>query len=150
MINELIRQIDAAADTLGMETVRTVRNGYLASCGLTVPRLDNVRRTVDFALECEQIVDRFNNETGNDLSVRAGIDTGAVSSGLLGRPSVVYDMWGSVVNLAHQIKDGSPQSGIYVTSSVHEVLEETMRFESAGTTLVDGEAQPIWRLSGRR
>ncbi|BBY66783.1 adenylate/guanylate cyclase domain-containing protein [Mycolicibacterium helvum] len=150
LINELIRQIDAAADTLGMETVRTVRNGYLASCGLTVPRLDNVRRTVDFALECEQIVDRFNNETGNDLSVRAGIDTGAVSSGLLGRPSVVYDMWGSVVNLAHQIKDGSPQSGIYVTSSVHEVLEETMRFESAGTTLVDGEAQPIWRLSGRR
>ncbi|MBI3691777.1 MAG: adenylate/guanylate cyclase domain-containing protein, partial [Mycolicibacterium aromaticivorans] len=86
----------------------------------------------------------------NDLSVRAGIDTGTVSSGLLGRPSVVYDMWGSVVNLAHQIKDGSPQPGIYVTSSVHEVLQEIMRFESAGTTVVDGEAQPIWRLSERR
>lgn len=85
LINELIRQIDAAAETLGMETVRTVRNGYLASCGLTVPRLDNVRRTVDFALECQQIVSRFNNETGNDLSLRAGIDTGTVSSGLLGR-----------------------------------------------------------------
>ncbi|MCV7343253.1 adenylate/guanylate cyclase domain-containing protein [Mycolicibacterium rhodesiae] len=150
LINELIRQIDAAADNLGMETVRTVRNGYLASCGLTVPRLDNVRRTVDFALECQQIVSRFNNDTGNDLSVRAGIDTGTVSSGLLGRPSVVYDMWGSVVNLAHQIKDGSPQPGIYVTSSVHEVLQEVMRFESAGTTVVDGEAQPIWRLSERR
>ncbi|OYN74966.1 adenylate/guanylate cyclase domain-containing protein [Mycolicibacterium sphagni] len=150
LINELIRQIDAAAETLGMETVRTVRNGYLASCGLTIPRLDNVRRTLDFALECQQIVSRFNNETGNDLSVRAGVDTGAVSSGLLGRPSVVYDMWGSVVNLAHQIKDGSPQPGIYVTSSVHDVLQETMRFESAGTTLVDGQAQPIWRLSERR
>nr|WP_237752721.1 adenylate/guanylate cyclase domain-containing protein [Mycolicibacterium aromaticivorans] len=150
LINELIRQIDAAAETLGMETVRTVRNGYLASCGLTVPRLDNVRRTVDFALECQQIVSRFNNETGNDLSLRAGIDTGTVSSGLLGRPSVVYDMWGSVVNLAHQIKDGSPQPGIYVTSGVHDVLQETMRFEAAGTTLVEGQAQPIWRLSERR
>lgn len=149
LINELIRQIDAAADTLGMETVRTVRNGYLASCGLTVPRLDNVRRTVDFALECEQIVERFNSETGNDLYVRAGIDTGAVSSGLLGRPSVVYDMWGSVVNLAHQIKDGSPQPGIYVTSSVHDALQETMTFASAGSISVDGAAQPIWRLSER-
>jgi class 3 adenylate cyclase len=150
LVNELIRQIDAAADTLGMETVHTVRNGYLASCGLTVPRLDNVRRTVDFALECQQIVERFNGETGNDLRVRAGIDTGTVSSGLLGRPSVVYDMWGAVVNLAHQIKDGSPQPGIYVTSSVYDVLQESMGFASAGTVVVDGEAQPIWRLLERR
>ncbi|MBB3603737.1 class 3 adenylate cyclase [Mycolicibacterium sp. BK556] len=149
LINELIRQIDAAADSLGMETVHTVRNGYLASCGLTVPRLDNVRRTVDFALECQQIVERFNSENGTDLRVRAGIDTGAVSSGLLGRPSVVYDMWGAVVNLAHQIKDGSPQPGIYVTSNVHDVLQDSMDFADAGTVSVDGEAQPIWRLSER-
>jgi class 3 adenylate cyclase len=151
LINELLRQIDAAADTFGMETVHTVRNGYLASCGLTVPRLDNVRRTVDFAVECQQIVERFNSETGHSLSVRAGIDTGTVSSGLLGRPSVVYDMWGAVVNLAHQIKDGSPHPGIYVTSSVYDALQETMTFASAGTVSVDGEAaQPIWRLSERQ
>lgn len=149
LINELIRQIDAAADTFGMETVHTVRNGYLASCGLIVPRLDNVRRTVDFALECQQIVERFNSETGHDLRLRAGIDTGTVSSGLLGRPSVVYDMWGAVVNLAHQIKDGSPQPGIYATSRVYDVLQETMRFESAGTVTADGESQPIWRLAER-
>jgi class 3 adenylate cyclase len=147
LINELIRQIDAAAETFGMETVHTVRNGYLASCGLVVPRLDNVRRTVDFALECQQIVERFNSETGNELRLRAGIDTGTVSSGLLGRPSVVYDMWGAVVNLAHQIKDGSPQPGIYATSRVYETLQETTRFEPAGTIAVDGEAQSIWRLS---
>jgi len=111
LVNELIRQMDAAADDLGMEGVHTVRNGYLASCGLIVPRLDNVRRTVDFALECQQIVERFNADTDNGLSLRAGIDTGSVSSGLFGRPSVVYDMWGAAVNLAHQIKNGSPQPG---------------------------------------
>lgn len=150
LVNELIRQIDAAAENFGMETVHTVRNGYLASCGLIVPRLDNVRRTVDFAMECQRIVERFNAETGNDLQLRAGIDTGMVSSGLLGRPSVVYDMWGgAVVNLAHQIKDGSPQPGIYVTSHVYEVLQETMQFDSAGSVSVDGEANPIWRLAER-
>ena len=64
MLNELFRQMDAAAFDLGMERVHTVRNGYLASCGLTVPRLDNVRRTVDFALECQRIIDRFNADSG--------------------------------------------------------------------------------------
>ncbi len=149
-VNELIRQMDAAADNLGMERVHTVRNGYLASCGLTVPRLDNVRRTVDFALECQQIVERFNAETDSNLSLRAGIDTGSVSSGLFGKPSVVYDMWGSAVNLAHQIKNGSPQPGIYVTSRVYDSLQETMQFTSAGTVTVDGASEPVWQLSERQ
>ena len=82
IVNKLTRQFDAAAENLGVEQVRTLHNGYLASCGMSVPRLDNVRRTVDFAIEMQRIVDRFNTETGNDLKLRAGIDTGTVTSGL--------------------------------------------------------------------
>lgn len=145
--NELIRQIEAAAADLGVESVHTVRNGYLASCGLTVPRLDNVRRTVDFAVECQRIIERFNTDAGIDLRLRAGIDTGDVGSGLLGSPSVVYDMWGDAVNLAHQVKDGSPRPGIYVTSRVYEALRDTMSFTEAGTITVDGGSQPIWQVS---
>ena len=79
--------------------------------------------------------------------MRAGIDTGSVSSGLFGKPSVVYDMWGSAVNLAHQIKNGSPQPGIYVTSRVYDTLQETMQFTSAGTVTVDGVSEPVWQVS---
>lgn len=150
MANDLTRQIDAAAEEFGIERVRTVRNGYLASCGLTVPRLDNARRTVEFALECQRIIDRFNNEADTDLRLRAGIDTGNVSSGLVGRPSVIYDMWGSAVNLARQVKNGSTQPGIYVTSRVHDVLQETMTFAEAESITVDGEQEPIWRLPERQ
>ncbi|GAY16816.1 adenylate/guanylate cyclase domain-containing protein [Mycobacterium sp. shizuoka-1] len=148
--NELIRQIDAAATDLGVESVHTVRNGYLASCGLTVPRLDNVSRTAEFALECERIVERFNSDAGIELSLRAGIDTGDVGSGLMGSPSVVYDMWGDAVNLAHQVKNGSPRPGIYVTARVYEALRDTMTFTEAGTVTVDGVAQPIWQAAEDR
>jgi class 3 adenylate cyclase len=129
--NELIRQIDAAAEGLGVERVRTVHNGYLASCGLTVPRLDNVRRTVDFALETQRIIDRFNVETGNSLGIRAGID----------------DLWGAAVNLAYQVRGGSAQPGIYVTSRVYEEVRDIRQFTEAGTVSVDGHEQTIWRLS---
>ena len=108
-----------------------------------------MRRTVEFALECQRIVDRFNADNDNNLSLRAGIDAGTVSSGLFGKPSVVYDMWGAAVNLAHQIKNGAPSPGIYVTSRVYDTLQETMAFTSAGTVSVDGATEPIWRLSER-
>lgn len=147
ILNKLTRQFDAAAENLGVEQVRTLHNGYLASCGLSVPRLDNVRRTVDFAIEMQRAIDRFNAETGHNLKLRAGIDTGTVSSGLVGRSSLAYDMWGSAVNLAYQVQSGAPQPGVYVTSTVYDVMRDSRNFTSAGAITVDGEEQPVWRLA---
>jgi class 3 adenylate cyclase len=150
IVNKLTRQFDAAAENLGVEQVRTLHNGYLASCGLSVPRLDNVRRTVDFAIEMQQVISRFNGETGHDLKLRAGIDTGTVTSGLVGRSTLAYDMWGSAVNLANQVQSGSPEPGVYVTSAVYEAMRDSRQFTSVGAITVDGEEQPIWRLAERQ
>jgi class 3 adenylate cyclase len=149
IVNKLVRQFDSAAESLGIERVRTLRNGYLASCGLNVPRIDNVRRTVDFAIEMQRIVDRFNGGAGQSLRLRAGIDTGKVSSGLVGRASLAYDMWGAAVDLAYQVQSGSPQPGVYVTSDVYDAMRDSRTFTAAGEVVVGGEAQPIWRLSER-
>ncbi len=151
IVNKLTRQFDAAAENLGVEQVRTLHNGYLASCGLSVPRLDNVRRTVDFAVEMQRVIDRFNAETGHHLKLRAGIDTGTVTSGLVGRSryTLAYDMWGSAVNLAYRVQSGSPQAGVYVTSAVYDTMRDSRDFTSAGVITVDGEEQPIWRLADR-
>ncbi len=127
IVNDLTRQFDAAAESLGVDHVRTLHNGYLASCGLGVPRLDNVRRTVDFAIEMDRIIDRYAAESGHDLRLRAGIDTGSAASGLVGRSTLAYDMWGSAVDVAYQVQRGSPQPGIYVTSRVHEVMQDNSR-----------------------
>ncbi|OBB17945.1 cyclase [Mycolicibacterium setense] len=150
IVNRLVHQFDAAADDLGVERVRTLRNGYWASSGLSVPRLDNVRRMVDFALEMQRIIERFNTESGAALKLRAGIDTGAVSSGLVGRSNLAYDMWGSAVNLAYRVQRGSPQPGVYVTTRVFEVVGDTRDLEAAGTVQVDGADEPIWQLLDRR
>jgi class 3 adenylate cyclase len=150
IVNKLVRQFDSAAENLGVEKIRIMHNGYLASCGLSVPRLDNVRRTVDFATDMQHIIDRFNGETGRDLKLRAGIDTGTVSSGLIGRSSLAYDMWGQAVNIAYQVQSGSPQPGIYVTSEVYEAMRDTRQFTPAGAITIDGTEQPVWRLAERR
>ncbi|MEI6251410.1 MAG: adenylate/guanylate cyclase domain-containing protein [Mycobacteriaceae bacterium] len=145
--NELIRQFDAAAEEYGIERVHLIRNGYLGSCGLTIPRLDNIRRTVDFALECERIIERFNNEASLNLNLRAGIDAGTVSAGLVGAPSPVFDMWGTAVNLAHRLQNGMPTPGIYVTARVFDALSETTSFTSAGSLAVDDVVESVWRVT---
>lgn len=112
-----------------------------------MPRIDNVRRTVDFAIEMHRIVDRFNGGGGHALKLRAGIDTGTVSSGLVGRTNLAYDMWGAAVDLAFSVQSGSPQPGVYVTSDVYDAMRDSRQFTAGGEKTVSGRPEPIWRLS---
>ena len=150
IVNELVRELDSTAESLGVEPIRTVHNGYLASCGLNVPRLDSVPRIIDFAVETQRIIERFNSGKGYHLTIRAGVNTGNVISGLVGKSSVIYDMWGAAVNLAHQMRSSATESGVFVTSDVYEVMRDIRQFTPAGTLTLDGTEQPIWRLADRK
>lgn len=149
IVDELFRQFDSTAETLGVERIRTFHNGYLASCGVVTPRLDSIHRSVDFAVEMRQIIERFNGQTGHELRLRVGINTGNVISGLVGRSGLVYDMWGAAVSLAYQMQSGASQSGIFVTSQVYEAMRDVRQFTPAGTISVGGTDQAIYRLSER-
>lgn len=146
LLNSLVRGFDEAAQRLGIERVRTLRDGYLASCGLQVPRVDNERRTVEFALEMAAVVRRFNLQHGATLNLRAGIDTGPVTSGLIGRTSVMYDMWGDAVSLAFRLQDRHGESGIFVTERVRERLVGMQDFAPAGTVETQDGTQSVWKL----
>jgi class 3 adenylate cyclase len=149
IVDDLFRQFDSAAETLGVERIRTFHNGYLATCGVLTPRLDSIHRSVDFAVEMRRIIDRFNSQTGRELGLRVGINTGNVISGLVGGSSLVYDMWGTAVSLAYQMHRGTPQPGIYVSSQVYEAMRDVRQFTPAGTISVGGDEQAMYRLSER-
>lgn len=146
LLNGLVRSFDEAAERLGIEQVRTLREGYLASCGLIVPRVDNVRRTLDFALEMRTIVERFNAQHKANLTLRVGVDAGIVTSGLVGRTSLAYDMWGDAVSLANRVQSVSGQPGIFVSQRVRDRMQDTVTFESAGTVETREGPQAVWRV----
>lgn len=149
MLNSLVRSFDEAAERLGVEKVRTLRDGYLASCGLHVPRVDNERRTLDFALEMADALRRFNIQYGAELTLRAGIDTGSVTSGLIGRSSVVYDMWGEAVNLAFRLQHRTGESGVFVTDRVRQRVVGDYAFQEAGTVDTPSGPDLVWKLEVR-
>ncbi len=147
-LNHLMRGFDEAAEKTGVEKVRTLRGGYLASSGLVVPRVDNVRRAVDFARELRTVIDRFNTQHGSSIELRAGVDSGTVTSGLVARTNLAYDLWGDAVSLAYRVRNVGGQSGVFVSQSVRDRLAETADFVEAGSVELQGKTQPVWRLAG--
>lgn len=145
-LNDIFRAFDEAAEQLGIERVRTTRQGYLASCGLSVPRVDHARRSVEFAIEMQRIVERFGAQKGADLSVRAGVDTGTVTSGLVGRSHVVYDLWGDAVSLAFRLQGGANEAGIFLTQRVVDKLPDNLPFTDSGVVETANGFQRVWRI----
>jgi class 3 adenylate cyclase len=145
-LNDLLRGFDEAAEQAGIEKVRTLREGYLASCGLVVPRIDNVRRIVDFTLAMRKVVARFNAANNTDLQLRAGIDAGPVTSGVVGRATIAYDMWGEAVSLANRIQGVGGRPGIFVTDRVRVALADAIPVVEAGSVETRAGSQPVWEI----
>ncbi len=144
-LNGIVRGFDEAATRLGVERVRTLREGYLASSGIVVPRVDNARRTVDLAIEFQAVVARFNSSTGAEIGVRVGIAAGTVTSGLIGRESIAYDLWGDAVSVAHRVHRASERAGIFVSDRIQELLGGAYEFEPVGKG-TGGDR--VWELRG--
>jgi class 3 adenylate cyclase len=147
LLNTLMRGFDEAAERAGVEKVRTLRGGYLASSGLIVPRVDNVRRSVDFAKNLLGVVERFNAQNGTSIGIRAGVDTGTVTSGLVARTTLAYDLWGDAVNLAYRVRSVSGEPGVYVSQTVYDRTREIFSFAEAGAIDAHGVSETVWKVA---
>lgn len=146
LLNILIEAFDAAAEHHGIERVRGLHNGFLATCGLVVPRVDHASRTLAFAIELVEIIDLFNDQHDARLALRVGIDSGPVSSGLIGQRSRIYDLWGEAVDLAHRVHAASDRPGVFVSDRVYNSLAALHTFTEAGTVSGADGTEPVWSL----
>jgi class 3 adenylate cyclase len=147
MLNSLVESFDGAAERHGVEQVRSMQdNGLLATCGLVVPRVDHASRTIAFANELTDIVQRFNDQHDARLAIRAGIDSGPVTSGLVGQRSKIYALWGEAVDLANRVHAATKTPGVFVSDRVHEAVVGIYSFSDAGTLTGGDGNEPVWRL----
>ncbi len=135
LLDELVDAFDDLADKHGLEKIKTIGDGYMAVCGLSVSRLDSDKRSLDCALEMLAHVRRFNYERGLNLDLRIGINTGDLISGIVGKSRYVYDVWGESVNIAHRLKSCCPPGSILVSEYVRDRLSDLVKQVLLSTAL---------------
>ena len=145
ILNDLVKALDEATESYGVEKIKTTGSEYLAVSGLSVARLDHSKRIVDFAAESLQIVTQVNREWKVDLKMRIGVHTGGVMAGTVGTQRLIYDVWGDTVVTAHHVQSAAEPNSIYVTKAVVSRLSNLYTFEP--TFNVEWrESLPIFRV----
>jgi class 3 adenylate cyclase len=139
MLNDLFTRFDRSAQKAGVEKIKTIGDAYMAVAGVPTPYPDHTRRMVVLALEMLQHVSDFREETGWQLSIRIGINTGPVVAGVIGSSKFIYDLWGDTVNVASRMESHGVAGSIQVTQPVYERLADEFAFEERGDVEVKGK-----------
>ena len=122
LLNELVDGFDEAAERHGVEKVKTVGDAYLAACGLSTPRLDHRQRVKAFALEMQEILDRFNQAKGYELTLQVGLASGEVDAGIVGRKRFVYEILGECVVEARRMALAMDAPGLHMSAEFAAAL----------------------------
>lgn len=150
-LSTLMHEFDAAAERQGLEKQRALDTNYMTICGLTTPHLDHTHRTVEFALEMLQILNRKEIGRGLDLGLRIGIHTGPVTAGVLSSKQFSYNVWGESVYLTLRLHAHVPMDGIVVTDAAHAYIADAYTFAPLSPLTITNVAKKVerWQLVSR-
>ena len=148
LLNRLVRELDALAESHGVEKIKTIGDAYMAAAGVPRPRPDHALCLARFGLAMHGVIARLAVEVGRPLELRVGIASGPLLAGVIGSRRLTYDVWGDTVNLAARLESMGVPGRVQVSARTRELLEPSMRLEPRGEIQVKGlGAQPVWLIA---
>jgi class 3 adenylate cyclase len=151
LLDRVFARWDQLAAELRVEKIKTIGDAYMVASGIPLPRDDHAQAIAELALQMGPEVKRLAADSGLELEVRIGIDTGPVVAGVIGRAKFIYDLWGDTVNTASRMESHATPGAIQVTERTYQSLRERYELHPRGTIEVKGKG-PLtpYLLAGRR
>jgi CheY-like chemotaxis protein len=136
-LQSLFSEFEAIADLHRLQKIKTIGDSFMAVVGLSgeelTPELQAVRAGFDM-IDCAK-----NHKSG--WSVRVGIHSGPVVSGLVGTKQFLFDIWGDTVNTAARIEGAGQPQKITASKQSFERLGAAVQGRSLGLVNLKGKGQ---------
>lgn len=138
-LSTLYDMFDEFAERHDVESFKTIGNTYIAACGVTLTRLDHSKRVLEFAIASMKLLQSFNSDHHTEFTLSVGIDSGAVSAGVIGTSRFSYELWGEPVDTAQHLVKGATGGLIVVSGSAHDRLKSFYTF-NPGSAISDSDS----------
>ena len=151
MLNKVFSSFDALADKHGLEKIKTIGDAYMVAGGLDGDERDYSEAIAQMALDMNEALATEGPINGQLLQLRAGIGTGPVVAGVVGKKKFIYDLWGDTVNIASRITGEGAPGNIHVDATTYRRLRNKFDFDQPRTVHLKGKGDtPVYRLIGRK
>ena len=147
LLDDLFRGFDESAAAHGVEKIKTIGDAYMAVAGVPSPHYSPERAMAALAKDMFLLAKEVGERHGVDLEMRAGMASGPIMAGVVGKSKYSYDVWGASVNLAARLEHVGAAGCVVVTGDIKVRLQEDHEFDRAGTVELKGFGKvPVWRM----
>lgn len=156
LLDSLFSEFDNLTEKYKVVKYETVGDAYVCTTGLfnvdksssdleydnddSQPDSEKVQNLFDFAKELFQISQRFTMlDTKEPIKIRIGINTGELSSGVVGYKVPKFCLFGDTINVASRMQTLSFPNCIQMTSTTYSYLTNRSGIEPRGVINVKGK-----------
>lgn len=127
---------DGIVTRFGLEKLKTIGDSYMFAGGLPKPCPRHAIDCVGAALAMRDFMAterKRREQLGLPMwQMRLGLNTGAVTAGVIGRKKFSFDIWGDTVNTASRFESSGVAGCVNVSQSTFMETQHVFDFESRG------------------
>ena len=139
-LNTMFTQFDGIMDTFGCERIKTLGDGYLACCGLRGEK-DHALRLVGAAVEMLRSFETINKDNNSHFKIKIGIDSGAITGGIVGVHKYIFDVFGDTVNTAFRLESVTAPMACTVSAKTAALISNHYRLYKRPPRLLKGKGK---------
>jgi ligand-binding sensor domain-containing protein/class 3 adenylate cyclase len=138
-LNSLFKEFDDIIEAHGTEKLKTIGDAYLIASGLPVEMPDHAVRAVETAFAMQEYLVKRNETTAFKWNMRAGIHSGQVVAGIVGKRKFTYDVWGDTVNIAARMESAGIPGTVNISAMTYDLIKNSYDCEYRGKIEAKGK-----------
>ena len=140
-LNDIFAAFDDITRQEGVEKIKTIGDAYMAVAGLSSEQSDHAQRCTRVALRMQDFMAQRNQKSAFKWSLRVGLHSGPVISGVVGKHKYAFDVWGDSVNLAARMESAGEAGKVNVSAFTYDLIQHEFECEYRGKIGAKGKGE---------
>lgn len=140
-LNDIFNHFDRIIDKYELEKLKTIGDSYMIGGGLPKETEDHAVRIILAALELHSFIHERNKRHKFNWQMRAGVHSGNVVAGVVGKRKFTYDIWGDTVNTASRMESNGEPGKINISEATQTLVANYFECESRGKIAAKGKGE---------
>ncbi len=138
-LNEIFSHFDDIMEAFHIEKIKTIGDAYFAACGSPEKNKDHAVQCIEAVKQMFRFLEGRNKKNDIQWEMRAGIHSGSVVAGVVGKKKYAYDLFGDTVNTASRMENYGEVGKINISETTYELIKEKYNCSPRGQINTKGK-----------